>query len=248
MTTWHRRPLIGLDFETTGVDPETDRIVTGSVVRFGGGLPTDGRTWLSDADGVEIPAEATAVHGFTAEAVRAAGRPAGAVVAEITEALAATVAEGLPIVAMNAAFDLTMLDREARRHGVVPLVERVSPYVLDPRVLDKEVDRYRKGRRTLADLCRHYVVTLDAAHSSEDDATAACSVTWKIANRYRWLSRMGLPELHRAQVQWAAEQARGLRDYFARTPGLEEQARGVRLEWPLVPVSAGGGAACPTRP
>ena len=31
--------------------------------------------------------------------------------------------------------------------------------VLDPRVLDKHLDRYRKGRRTLTDLCAPSSVT-----------------------------------------------------------------------------------------
>ncbi|MGW6416352.1 exonuclease domain-containing protein [Streptomyces sp. NPDC055055] len=234
MTSWHRKPLCGFDIESTGVDPEQDRIVTASVVRYGGGTPTEGSSWLADP-GVEIPEEATGVHGVTTEHACAYGRPAAAVVEEITTALALAVTAGQPIVAMNAQFDLTMLDREARRYGVVPLTERVTPAVLDPRVLDKRVDRYRKGGRTLTDLCSHYVVQLDNAHSSEADATAACAVVWKIANRHRWIQQTRLLDLHAAQVEWAREQNAGLRDYFARTAGKEEWAAGVRLEWPLVP-------------
>ncbi|MFH8577198.1 exonuclease domain-containing protein [Streptomyces zaomyceticus] len=234
MTSWHRKPLCGFDLETSGVDPEQDRIVTASVVRYGGGAPTEGSSWLANP-GVEIPEEATGVHGVTTEHARAYGRPAAAVVEEITTALALAVTAGQPIVAMNAQFDLTMLDREARRHGVRPLTDRVSPAVLDPRVLDKRVDRYRKGGRTLTDLCRHYVVQLDHAHSSEADATAACAVVWKLANRHRWIQETRLPDLHAAQVVWAREQNAGLREYFARTAGKEEWALGVRLEWPLVP-------------
>ncbi|MBT2492324.1 3'-5' exonuclease [Streptomyces sp. ISL-96] len=232
--SWHRRPLCGFDLETTGVDPETSRIVTGSVVRYGGGQPTTGLSWIADP-GVEIPAEATAVHGFTTEAARSAGRPAPEVIAEITAALAEAVDAGLPIVAMNAQFDLTMLDREARRHGVKPLFDRAVPCVIDPKVLDKKVDRWRKGGRTLSDLCRHYVVQLDEAHTAEADAVAACAVTWKLANRHRWLPRLELGELHEQQVHWAREQAEGLREYFARTDGKQELASSVRLDWPLIP-------------
>ncbi|MCY0957659.1 exonuclease domain-containing protein [Streptomyces sp. H27-H5] len=232
--TWHRKPLCGFDIESTGVDPETDRIVTVCVVRYGGGAVTVGRSWLADP-GVEIPEGATGIHGVTTAHAREVGRPAAAVVEEVTTALADAVTGGLPIVAMNAQFDLTMLDREARRHGVVPLMDRVSPYVLDPRVLDRKVDRYRKGGRTLTDLCGHYVVQLDNAHDAQADAIAACAVTWKIANRYRALQRSELGELHGAQIEWAREQNAGLRDYFARTEGKEAWAAGVRLEWPLIP-------------
>lgn len=233
--TWHRRPLFGFDVETTGTDPERCRIVTASTVRYGGGRPTEARDWISDADGVEIPPGATAVHGFTTEAARSAGRPAAGVVAEITDALTDAVTSGLPVVAMNARFDLTVLDRECRRFGVTPLADRVSPLVLDPLVLDKRVDRYRRGSRKLTDLCRHYVVALDDAHTASADAMAACGVVWKIAHRYRWVTRMSLAELHGEQVGWAREQAESLRDYFHRTPGKEELAATVRAEWPCVP-------------
>ncbi|MEW2068464.1 exonuclease domain-containing protein [Streptomyces sp. NPDC007346] len=238
--SWHRKPFCGFDLETSGIDPETDRIVTASAVRYGGGSPTTGRSWLANP-GVEIPEDATGVHGVTSAHAQEHGRPPAVVVEEITTVLAAAVTEGVPIVAMNAQFDLTMLDREARRHGVRPLVDRVTPRVLDPRVLDKRVDRYRKGGRTLTDLCQHYVVQLDDAHTAQADAIAACAVTWKIGARYRWLSRLDLDALHHEQIEWAREQAEGLRAYFARTEGKTEWAAGVRLEWPLIPAPRTGG-------
>ncbi|UQA95727.1 exonuclease domain-containing protein [Streptomyces halobius] len=238
--TWHRRSLVGFDLETTGVDPESDRIVTAAVVRYGGGRPNEMRTWIADP-GVDIPAAAMAVHGYTTEAARAAGRPAGAVVAEIMSALVELVDEGLPLVVMNAAFDLTMLEAEAARYGVKSLFAASVPRVLDPRVLDKHVDRYRRGGRRLEDLCGHYVVPLGAAHDCGADAVAACGVVWKIANRHRWLAQTPLDELHEQQVCWAAEQQAGLRDYFARTPGKEALASGVRTEWPLIPAQREDG-------
>ncbi|MFD8774554.1 exonuclease domain-containing protein [Streptomyces sp. NPDC059916] len=232
--TWHRKPLAGLDLETTGTAPEDDRIVTAAVVRYGGGRPSECRSWIADP-GVPIEAEATAVHGFTTEAARTAGRPAGAVVAEVVDAVAELVDEGLPLVVMNAPFDLTMLEAEAERHHVRGLFARSVPLVLDPHVLDKRVERYRPGGRRLTDLCRHYVVPLDAAHDSSADAVAACGVTWKLANRYRWLTRVPLDELHERQARWAADQQESLREHFASTPGKEHRARTVRTDWPLIP-------------
>lgn len=236
---WQYKPITGFDLETTSTDPETARIVTGCVLRYGGGHPNTSQVWVSDVGGAEIPAAATAVHGYTTEAARAAGRPASEVVEEIITALVAAVEFGRPLVIMNATYDLTVLDREARRHGVEPLLDRVSPYVLDPRVLDKQVSRFRSGSRTLSALCSHYVVPLIDAHNSEADALAACAVTWKIANRYAWLSSRSLAELHANQTEWAREQNASLRAYFARTPGKEIRARDVRLDWPLIPYQAG---------
>ncbi|AIV35552.1 DNA polymerase III subunit epsilon [Streptomyces sp. CCM_MD2014] len=227
--------MTGFDLETTSTDPHTARIVTGSAVQYGGGRPTTARTWLSDVGGAEIPADATRIHGYTTEAARTAGRPASAVVEEITADLAAAVEEDRPLVIMNATYDLTVLDREARRYGVTPLFDRVSPNVLDPYVLDKRVRQYRRGGRTLTDLCRHYVVPLEGAHSSEVDATAACELVRKMGRRYRVLSRLPLDQLHREQVAWAREQNEGLREHFANTPGKEAWARDVSLEWPLLP-------------
>src|SRR5690606_31008051 len=103
--------------------------------------------WLADP-GVEIPAGATAVHGITTERARAEGLPARQVVAEIILCLETMFARGLAVTIYNAPYDLTLLHREALRHGIAPLVEPTP--VIDPLVLDKSVDKYRAGKRTLA--------------------------------------------------------------------------------------------------
>jgi len=177
----------------------------------------------------------------TTERARAEGRPAAEVVEQVVAALAESVVAGLPIVAMNASFDLTMLDREARRHGVQPLTDIVGDdlHVVDPKVLDKQVSR-RKGRRTLSDLCEHYQVPLDGAHSADADAIAACRVAWRLGSTVPQLGALGIEDLHQAQIKWAEAQGRSLAAYFARTPGKESWADGVRTEWPLVPAPRGG--------
>jgi DNA polymerase-3 subunit epsilon len=241
---WHTSRLCGFDLETTGTDVETDRIVTACVVECGGGKGTESLTWLADP-GVEIPAESTAVHGVTTDRARVEGRPAAVVVEEVVTALAESVTAGRPLVIMNAAFDLTILDREARRHGVSPLVDFVGEqlWVIDPRVLDKKIDRYRRGGRTLTDLCAHYRVRLDDAHAADADAIAACRVAWRIGQREPALAECSLAHLHEKQADWAREQAEGLAEYFARTPGKEHLAAGVRTDWPLIPFEAVGADA-----
>ncbi|MEU9760243.1 exonuclease domain-containing protein [Streptomyces sp. NPDC047987] len=234
--SWHNGRLVGFDLETTGVDVETDRIVTACIIGCGGGDPVVNATWLADP-GIDIPAEATAVHGVTTAQARANGRPAAEVVEDIVHALADIVTDGTPIVVMNASYDLTLLDREARRYGITPLTDLVGDElrVIDPRVMDKAVDPYRKGRRTLTDLCAHYGLRLDAAHTADADALAACRVAWVLAERWPQLRGTALDQLHAVQQQWAAQQAASYAGYLARTPGREHEAAAVRPEWPLVP-------------
>jgi len=229
---WFRRSFIGFDLETTGVDVETALIVTASVVRWGGGMMTDPRNWTSDLNGAEIPADATAIHGITTEAARATGRPAGEVITEISESLRLFVSAGFPIVAMNAQYDLTILERECERYGVRSVWD-ATPCVLDPRVLDKHVDQFRPGRRRLVELCGHYGVRMDGgAHNSEVDARAACAVTWKVLQRNRPLQRMDLGDLHEAQAVWAREQSASFRAYQLRKFGTADESP---FDWPLIP-------------
>lgn len=230
-SNWHQGRLAAFDIESTGVDPSSDRIVTATISVVGGGRPADSTSWLADP-GIEIPDGAARVHGITTDVARSDGRPTGEVVSEIVELLAAQVADGIPIVAFNARFDLTMLENEARRNGVTPLSERPGPLlVIDPLVIDKHFDRYRKGRRTLTAVCEVYNVELseDDAHAADADAIAAARVAWRMGERFEEL-RLGLPELHAAQVEWAAEQAASLEDYF-RSQGKDET---VEREWPIV--------------
>jgi DNA polymerase-3 subunit epsilon len=234
--SWHEGRLAAFDVETTGVHPASDRIVTAAVRLVGGGLESVSRDWLVDP-GVEIPAGATAVHGITTEMARRDGRRSAEVVEEITTLLAEQVLAGVPVIAFNARFDLTMLDREARRHGVLPLIDRVGGpagmLVVDPHVLDKQLDRFRKGKRTLTAVCAHYRVPLDDAdaHAANADALAAARVAWRLGQASPELRAIDLRELHGNQVAWAAEQAASFQDYL-RSNGSVERIEGA---WPIVP-------------
>lgn len=187
MTCWYEGPLAAFDTETTGVDVETDRIVSAAVVvqDAAGTRPRVSR-WLVNP-GVPVPAGATAVHGLTDEHLQRNGRWPAPVMFEIAEALAEQAVAGRPLVVMNAPFDLTLLDRELRRHRASSLDRwfDTSPLlVLDPRVLDKHLDRYRKGRRTLTDLCAHYDVELEGAHDAAADALASLDVVRAVGRRF----------------------------------------------------------------
>ncbi|MEV7280097.1 3'-5' exonuclease [Streptomyces sp. NPDC093111] len=236
MTThWFDGPLAAFDTETTGVDVEEDRIVSAAlVVQDAAGMRPRVTRWLVNP-GIPVPAGATAVHGLTDDHLQRNGRWPSPVVEELARAIAEQSAAGRPLVVMNAPFDLTILDRELRRHRASSLgtyLDGVPLCVLDPRVLDKHLDRYRKGRRTLTDLCEQYGVVLDGAHDAAADASAALEVVRSVGRRFASrLERLSPPELHTLQAVWHAAQARGLQAWFARqgTPEAVDPA------WPLRP-------------
>lgn len=203
------------DLETTGIDVETSRIVSANVSVIGpDGQCIERTDWIADP-GVEIPVQASAVHGITTERARAEGRKASEVVGEIVAALRSLFVRGLAVTIYNAPYDLTLLNREALRHGVTPL-ESPAP-IIDPLVMDKAVDRYRKGKRTLEVAAQLYGVELLDAHDAGADAIAAGRVAQAIARQYPQLVGSDAAELHHLQVGWCRDQAASFQEYRRRT-------------------------------
>ena len=224
---WHEQIRAGFDLETTGRDPQQALIVTATIVMVdASGAAASAAEWLLDP-GVPIPDEAAQVHGVTTERARAAGMPAAQGVIEITETLRDLFAAGIPVIAFNGVYDFTVMDREARRHGLTPL--DAAP-VIDPYVLDKQLDRYRKGKRTLTAVSEHYGVQLEDAHTSAADALAAVQVADHLARKYPAV-QIELSELHARQAQWKAEQAASFEEYLRR----KDPAATVSREWPVEP-------------
>lgn len=184
---WHAEPFAALDTETTGTDPATARIVTAAVVhRVPGERPKPIR-WLIDP-GVEIPAEAAAVHGYDNDRIAQIlaqhgakpgwalqSLPTGAVKAMPAEAAmfnivmqaAGVIGRGQALVVHNAAYDLTLLEHEAGRYDVDPLSVRPAGVVgvVDPMVIERAFDRYRKT-------C--YKKAPDGAECDRDNSVHVC--------------------------------------------------------------------------
>lgn len=197
--------LAVFDTETTGIQPDTTRIVSAHIsVLNPYGEVEDRSDWLINC-GIDIPEQATAVHGITTERMRAEGAPAADSVYEILTKLQAFLSAGIGVVAYNAAYDFTILDREATRYGFDPL-ELPRP-IIDPLIIDKQVDKYRKGKRTLEAASAHYGVELTGAHDASADAIAAGRVAQAIGKKYAADLAYPATELHDLQVIWAKEQA-----------------------------------------
>ena len=228
---WHTERLLGFDLETTGTDPARARIVTGAVVAIGGGRPPARREWLADP-GVLIPPDATAVHGISDEQA-ATGQPAAQVADAIADVLTAAWRTGVPVVAYNAAFDLSLLAAELHRHGLPSLRERLGrdpAPVIDPYTIDRAVDRRRRGRRTLTAVCAEYGIGLGRAHEAAADALAAARLARAIAGRYREIAELAAADLHARQIAWAARRAADVQAHLRRQG---DRTAVVDGHWPL---------------
>jgi DNA polymerase-3 subunit epsilon len=229
MTNWGRLGVF--DLETTGIDVDTSRIVSACIaVLDEQGEVVKRWDWLADP-GIDIPEGASAVHGITTERARAEGRPAVQVVGEIAQTLRVLFALGMPVVVYNAPYDLTLLDRECRRHQLRPI--RNTTPVIDPLVLDKALDRYRKGKRTLEITADLYGVSLADAHDAGADAIAAGRVAQALQRAYP--DELGIPsvELHARQEVWYAEQAASFQDYIRQAKGDADYV--ADTAWPMRP-------------
>ncbi len=219
---WTDMPWLGFDTETTGVDVTRDRLVTAALVLRPGGAnqsgPDEERTWLADP-GVEIPEAARSVHGISTEFARANGQPLTEVLDEIATVLVDHWRQGFPVVAFNASYDITLVNTELRRHGIGSFEERLGDDpapVIDPLILDRALDRYRTGKKTLALMAPVYGVTLsEDAHTAEVDVAMTLNVLAAMAQRYPKIAAMGARELHdyevTAHARWAVDFEKWLR-------------------------------------
>ncbi len=200
MTHWSDT-LAVFDTETTGLDTRHARIVTCFLGIIGpDGEVQESHSWLADP-GVDIPEQAAAVHGVTTEMAREQGRSAPDVVREIGDTVGGYLASGLPVVAYNAVYDFSILHHEMVRYDIAPLSDPRP--IIDPLVIDRAVDTYRKGKRTLGMAAAHYLVALDDSHRADADAIAAGRVAQAIVRQHEETLTGDAQWLHDQQIEWA---------------------------------------------
>ncbi|MGH7468719.1 MAG: 3'-5' exonuclease [Longimicrobiales bacterium] len=155
------RPILFFDFESTGVDPYTDRIVefclqpTHGIVRAGRVNP-----------GVPVPAEATAIHGISDADVAACPK-----FEHYAADLQALVLGAVLCGYSCRRFDTVLLHEELRRAGLPGLQTDDEGLIVHP-----EIDLFqlwvRHEDRKLVTAARRFgkrELTEDAAHSADSD-------------------------------------------------------------------------------
>jgi DNA polymerase-3 subunit epsilon len=224
--SWLTSPILALDTESTSTDPETARILTccvGYSDRPGRWEPT---TWRINP-GVPIPPEATKVHGITDADVADWQQPADAL-AEIREALLRTAEAGVPVVLHNAPYDLTLLDREMRRHLGLELPAGLI--ILDTLVIFRRLDR-STGSRRLEDLAYREGIRFPA-HDATEDALAALRLLHIMGSRNDLIGDVPAPVLHERQEQWHAHHQQAAHE---KALGNGDRSRALEIDWPLRP-------------
>lgn len=223
--SWSQSRLVGFDLETTGVDPSTARIVTAAFVESG----DSSRTWLADP-GVEIPEPARAVHGITTEFAQANGAPVAEVVAELCTVLADLKADDAVVVGHNVVYDLSVLAAEVRRHQPHIDLAALLPTIIDTFVLDKRVEQFRRGKRTLTETAKRWEVTLLDAHDAAADALAALDISRALAQNSEDIAKLTRDEIMTSQGEWKRAQAADLQSWLRRKGNAEAVVDG---SWPM---------------
>lgn len=244
MTPWYMARLAGLDLETSGKDPHEAFIVSYCVALTGGGHDLWVRDVVLSPGDRDIPAEASAVHHITTEHAREYGLDHRESVDSVASFVAGALAKGIPVVAHNAAYDLSVIEAECRREELPTIAERLGGSlvpVIDSMVLDKHCAPFR--RRVSEDQGPYQLRTTsemyglgwdeDLAHGSRYDAMQALQSAIRIGwiahtpeylrpdwvrelrtQRFDDLAGVSAVDLHALQVRWAAEDAAGLQDWF----------------------------------
>ena len=228
--------LITFDTETSGTDTKNDRIVTCFMRAKDGDKVVFERNWVIDP-GVEIPKEASDVHGMTTEWVRENGRKDVAeAISEIMETLESFAAhpeeENYVVAGFNSAFDLAILDAECKRHLDCDLILEDARYI-DPVIFSRVFDKYKKGGHQLITVAKRNGIEIEdeRLHAADYDVEVTEKLVPIMLNR-AWNElkplREGLtPDEFVTKLQeWQAEQkkewARGLTKYFAEQGKREE--------------------------
>ena len=166
------KPIVFFDLETTGINIGNDRIVEISILKIFPNGNKESKTWLVNQE-IEIPAEASAIHGITNEKV----------VTEPTfKELAATVNEMIAdadLAGFNSnRFDIPLLAEEFLRVGI-------DFDMNNRRAIDVQVIFHKKEQRTLSAGYKFYCdKVLEDAHSAEADTNATYEILKAQLDRY----------------------------------------------------------------
>lgn len=186
------RDLVNLSFavvdcETTGVNPETDRIVqvAAVIVNGTGEVVDEFHTVVKPESPDNYVHGAEHIHGISEEQVRN-GMPLRQALERLWN-----ISEGNVFTAHNARFDISFLKAESERVGIAPRIDNH----IDTLALARRIDTEKSRRHSLEALCEHYGIERERAHDAKADATATAKLLIHLMNDLGVNSPDQLPDL-----------------------------------------------------
>jgi len=172
MTLNLTKPIVFFDLETTGINITKDRIVEIAILKVFPNGNKESKTWLVNPE-IEIPKEASDIHGITNEQVLTEPTFA-ALEPQITEMI-----KGCDLAGFNSnRFDIPLLAEEMLRVEVdFDMKNRAA--------VDVQVIFHKKEQRTLSAAYKFYCKKdLENAHSAMADTTATYEVLLAQLEKY----------------------------------------------------------------
>ena len=166
------KPIVFFDLETTGINIGNDRIVEISMLKIFPNGKKLSKTWLVNPE-IQIPKEATALHGITNEKV--VTEPT---FKELADSINEMIADA-DLAGFNSnRFDIPLLAEEFLRVGM-------DFDMNDRKAIDVQVIFHKKEQRTLSAGYKFYCnKELEDAHSAEADTNATYEILKAQLDRY----------------------------------------------------------------
>ena len=185
--TWRDVSFAVVDFETTGVNPKTDRVIqmAAVVVNGHGEVIESFDTVVRPESPAEYTHGAEHVHGISRDQVRN-GMPLRQALERLWD-----ISDGNLFTAHTARFDLGFLHAESKRVGI----ERTIDTHVDTLALARSVDSDRTRKHSLTALCEHYGIERDKAHDALSDASATAELLVHLLREMDVRSPDQLPDL-----------------------------------------------------
>ena len=167
-----KKPIVFFDLETTGVNIATDKIVEISILKVFPNGNKESKTWLVNPE-IEIPAEASAIHGITNEKV--VTEPTFKELApKVNELIADSDLAGFN----SNRFDIPLLAEELMRVGI-------DFDMKNRKAIDVQVIFHKKEQRTLGAGYQFYCnKELEGAHGAEADTNATYEILLAQLKKY----------------------------------------------------------------
>lgn len=195
MDAWRDVPFVVVDVETSGLNPEVDRVIEIGIVLYRRGQEVAHYgTFVKPSDDFKVPESARQIHGIGDQEVAGGLAPIDVLLWMVQHL------RGYVPVAYNVPYDRSMLLAEAFRSFVPQTVEAVAastqqpiaallPEIflpdtdwIDPLVWARDFQKYQKGKK-LADVAQRLGVTIAPTHRALDDARATGEVLMKLADK-----------------------------------------------------------------